>query len=90
MSDCKVFRREIGEASGRGDLASAAAAHADGCRACGETLRQREAVRGLVGGLARVEAPADFEFRLRARMAAAEVKGRRGPFGGLRLMYKFA
>lgn len=90
MSDCKVFRREIGEAAGRGDLAGAAAAHAEGCRACGETLRERESVRGLVGGLARVEAPADFEFRLRARMAAAEVKGRRGPFGGLRLAYKLA
>jgi hypothetical protein len=90
MSDCKVFRREIGEASGRGDLAGAVAAHADSCHACGETLREREAVRGLVRGLARVEAPADFEFRLRARMAAAEVKGRRGPFGGLRLVYKFA
>jgi len=90
MSDCKVFRREIEEASGRGDLAGAAAAHVAVCPACGETLRQREAVRGLVRGLARVEAPADFEFRLRARMAAAEVKGRRGPFGGIRLIYKFA
>ncbi|HJQ34245.1 MAG TPA: hypothetical protein VJ866_18850 [Pyrinomonadaceae bacterium] len=89
MSDCKVFRREIGEAAGHGELSGAAAAHADGCRACGEALRQREAVRGLVGGLARVEAPADFEFRLRARMAAA-TKERRGPFGGLRLAYKLA
>jgi hypothetical protein len=53
-------------------------------------LREREAVRGLVGGLARVEAPADFEFRLRARMSAAGGKGRRGPFGGLRLVYRFA
>jgi hypothetical protein len=90
MADCKVFRREIGEAAGLGDLAGAAAAHAEVCRACGDSLRQREAVRGLVGGLGRVEAPADFEFRLRARMAAAEVKGRRGPFGGLRLVYKLA
>jgi hypothetical protein len=90
MSDCKVFRREIGEASARGDLGGAAAAHAESCHACGETLRERESVRLLVRGLGRVEAPADFEFRLRARMAAAEVKGRRGPFGGLRLIYRFA
>lgn len=90
MSDCKVFRREIGGAAGRTDLGAGAAAHADTCRACGEALREREAVRGLVRSLGKVEAPADFEFRLRARMAAANGAGRRGPLGGLRPAYRFA
>jgi hypothetical protein len=33
---------------------------------------ERETLCGLVAGLARVEAPADFEFRLRARIARTE------------------
>ena len=90
MSDCKVYRREIVEAADGDALGRGARAHADACRACAEELRGGESLRALVRGLGKVEAPADFEFRLRARMAAAEGKGRRGPFGGLRLVYRFA
>ncbi|HEX8722402.1 MAG TPA: hypothetical protein VF736_17435 [Pyrinomonadaceae bacterium] len=90
MSDCKVFRGEIeGAADGRA-LSGAGAAHAAACRACGEELRGRESLRRLVGGLGRVEAPPDFEFRLRARMAASKAGGRRAPLRGLRLVYAFA
>jgi hypothetical protein len=89
MTDCKVFRTEIDEAA-RGDaLGRAAAAHAEVCAACGSHLRERERLRGLVRGLGRVEAPPDFEFRLRARMAASKPGGGGGifarlfPIGGL-------
>jgi hypothetical protein len=47
-------------------------------------------LRALVGGLGKVEAPADFEFRLRARMAAAKGGGGRGLFAGGRWLYGFA
>lgn len=90
MSDCKAYRPEIAEAAGRGDLGGAARAHAESCRDCGESLREHESLRRLVSGLGKVEAPADFEFRLRARMAAARSAGRRGPFGGLRAAYALA
>jgi hypothetical protein len=80
MSDCKAFRAEIEEASGASALGPAASGHVRACAACGEALREREALRGLVRGLVRVEAPPDFEYRLRARMAAAK------PRGGLTLM----
>jgi hypothetical protein len=83
MSDCKVFRTEIDEASDRGSLGRDAASHAESCALCGEMLRERMALRGLVRGLARVEAPPDFEFRLRARMAASKPRGGHGVFGGL-------
>jgi hypothetical protein len=53
-------------------------------------LRERESLRRLVGGLRKVEAPADFEFRLRARMAASKSGERRRPFPGLRSLYGFA
>jgi hypothetical protein len=90
MSDCKVYRHEIveifdGEAMSRG-----ARAHAESCPACGDELRGRESLRALVRGLGKVEAPSDFEYRLRARMAAAGTPGRRVPLRGLRLIYAFA
>jgi hypothetical protein len=83
MSDCKVFRTEIEEASDGGALGRGAASHAEGCASCGATLREREALRRLVGGLGRVEAPHDFEFRLRARMAASKPRGGHGVFARL-------
>lgn len=89
MSDCKAYRHEIVEAVG-GALSRGARAHAEACRACGAELRERESLRALVRGLGKVEAPADFEYRLRARMSAGGAGGRRGPLRGLRLVYAFA
>lgn len=90
MSDCKAYRHEIVEAGDGGALSRGASAHAASCRACGEELRGREALRALVRGLNKVEAPADFEYRLRARMGAGGVGGRRTPLRGLRLIFAFA
>lgn len=90
MSDCKAYRHEIAEAFDGGALSRGASAHAASCRACGEDLRGREALRALVRGLGKVEAPADFEYRLRARMGAGGDGGRRAPLRGLRLIYAFA
>lgn len=83
MSDCKVFRAEIEEAADGGALGPRAAAHVEACAACGGEVRGREALRGLVRGLGRVEAPADFEYRLRARMAQSKPGGGHRAFGGL-------
>jgi hypothetical protein len=83
MSDCKVFRAEIEEAADGGALSVGAGAHVASCAACGEALRGREALRGLVRGLGRVEAPPDFEYRLRARMARSKPGGGHGAFGRL-------
>lgn len=90
MSDCKAYRHEIVEAFDGGALSRGASAHAASCRACGEELRGRESLRALVRGLGKVEAPADFEYRLRARIAAGGDGGRRAPLRGLRLIYAFA
>jgi hypothetical protein len=88
MSECKAYRREIDEAADGGVTDADTRAHAALCRACGDELRRRERLRALVSGLGKVEAPADFEFRLRARMAAS--KGEGGRFGGARWLYGFA
>ena len=87
MTDCKAYRSEIEESAS--ELSDLAHAHVESCPACGEALRVRESLRRLVGGLERIEAPADFEFRLRARIAAR--RGTRGgrPFAGRRNLYGF-
>src|SRR5256714_1509319 len=87
MTDCKAYRSEIEESAN--GLSDAARAHASSCSACGEFQRGHDSLRRLVGGLERVEAPADFEFRLRARMAAR--RGTRGgrPFAGRGNLYGF-
>jgi hypothetical protein len=90
MSECKVYRREIDGATDGGVLGGGALSHVALCRACGDELRERERLRALVGGLGKVEAPADFEFRLRARMAASKAGGGGGRFGGTRWLYGFA
>jgi len=90
MSECKAYRWEIEEAADGGDVSAGARTHAASCRACGDELRARASLRALVGGLGKVEAPADFEFRLRARMAASKADGGRGRFGGARWLYGFA
>jgi hypothetical protein len=90
MAECKAYLQQLGEAVEGGVLSRDARAHVESCGACGEYLRERESLRRLVGGLRKVEAPADFEFRLRARMAASKSVERRGPFPGLRSLYSFA
>jgi hypothetical protein len=90
MSECKVYRREVeGAADGRG-LSDGARLHISSCRVCGDELREHERLRALVGGLGKVDAPADFEFRLRARMAAAKIDRGHGRFSGTRWLYGFA
>ena len=90
MSECKIYRRELGEAADGGVVSGGARAHAASCRACGEELREGSALRALVGGLGKVEAPADFEYRLRARLASEKGRGGGGRFGGLRFVYGLA
>jgi hypothetical protein len=70
--NCKKFRTEIEEAGRTASLGAAASAHLASCASCRAFRTEREALRGLVASLARVDAPADFEFRLRARIARSE------------------
>ena len=90
MSECKIYRREIEEATDGRGVSTGLRLHVSSCRACGDELSRRESLRALVGGLGKVEAPADFEFRLRARMAAAKAGQDRGRFSGTRWLYSFA
>jgi len=67
--DCKLCRIEIEVAGANAPPGTAVGAHLTGCAACRAFHAERASLRGLVAGLARVDAPNDFEFRLRARLA---------------------
>lgn len=70
--DCKVFRQEMEESETGERLSTTAQAHVDSCAACRAFQQERLSLRQLVGSLGPVNAPPDFDFRLRARLAAAE------------------
>lgn len=69
--NCKACRIEIEEAEAHEPLSARARAHAETCQSCGAFRIERQSLSQLVGSMERVSAPPDFDFRLRARLAAA-------------------
>ncbi len=70
MLNCRECRTEIEIVSLTEDLSARAAAHLATCAACRMFETEQTSLRRLLGTLEPVGAPADFEFRLRARMTA--------------------
>jgi len=66
---CRDVRREIDQSELRQSLSAGSEAHLALCAACQTFRDERLHLRALVGGLQPVSAPADFEMRLRARIA---------------------
>jgi hypothetical protein len=54
--------------------------HLAACAACAQFQIERAQLRELVGSLKPVAAPADFDMRLRARIAREKDAGARQPF----------
>jgi hypothetical protein len=67
--DCKSIRREIDEANLEAPLTFKASEHLSRCEECRRFQTDRHTLRSLMADLEMVGAPADFDFRLRARMA---------------------
>ena len=77
-TNCRNVQREIEETGSADFLSVAAMSHLEACAACATLLRQQTKLQALVSSLGTVEAPGDFDFRLRARLAA-EKPGRSRP-----------
>ena len=77
--NCKDTQTAIDSASRRNPISQPAAAHVAGCSDCSRYMDQSNALLALLGAQPRVEAPADFDFRLRARIARAESQSSVGP-----------
>lgn len=67
---CEPVRRELDELMLNEDFSVATAGHLKTCSDCRDFQRQQTKLRQIVGSLGTVSAPADFDFRLRARIAA--------------------
>ena len=67
--NCEAIRRELDELMLDGTCSTSAAEHLKECSDCREFNRTQTKLRRMVGSLGTVEAPADFDFRLRARLA---------------------
>jgi len=66
---CRDVRQEIDQSELRQTLSASSETHVGACAACAAFRDERLRLRELVGGLQPVAAPADFEMRLRARLA---------------------
>jgi hypothetical protein len=69
--DCKACRREI-DLAARGEEVQAeeARAHLSSCAGCREFRSERVALRELIASVEPAPAPPDFDWKLRARLAA--------------------
>ncbi|MDQ2975633.1 MAG: hypothetical protein M3R69_09520 [Acidobacteriota bacterium] len=68
--DCENIRRELEAAAPSDLLSSTANEHLKTCKECGTFRDEEWKLRKLVASLGTVNAPGDFEFRLRARLAS--------------------
>lgn len=68
-TNCKTIRRELDEMNLGEESSASVMMHLQQCAECQEFHQTRTKLRQLVGSLETVEAPADFDFRLRARLA---------------------
>jgi hypothetical protein len=75
--NCQACQIEIEELELGEPLSDAASKHVKLCVSCHAFHDERQSLRRLVGGLGTVSAPPDFEFRLRARLAAVSNGGSR-------------
>jgi hypothetical protein len=66
---CETVRRELEELMLGDDCSMSATQHLRECGDCREFHQKQTKLRQIVGSLGVVEAPADFDFRLRARLA---------------------
>lgn len=77
--NCRNVRREIEEAAPGDLLSSSVNDHLMNCVGCETLAREQAKLQQIVSSLGTIEAPGDFDFRLRARLAG-EKPGTVQPF----------
>jgi hypothetical protein len=70
--ECNKIRLEIDESELGANLSPTTVQHLRECAECQEFQNRQTKLRQIIGSLETVTAPADFDFRLRARLANGE------------------
>lgn len=70
--NCQTIRETIDTASRRAGYGETVHTHLGGCSDCRRHADETSSLLALLNAQPRVEAPADFDFRLRARIARAQ------------------
>jgi hypothetical protein len=70
-TDCRNVRREIEETATGELLTAPAREHLSNCATCTMFGNEEQKLRNMVASLGTIEAPADFDFKLRARLATS-------------------
>ncbi len=70
--NCQTIRETIDTASRRAGYGETVHTHLGGCSDCRRHADEASSLLALLNAQPRVEAPADFDFRLRARIARAQ------------------
>lgn len=86
--NCRSVRREIEEVPLGNLLSASASDHLRDCPQCSSFREDRLKLREMLSSLGAVEAPGDFDFRLRARLAN-EKRGAGQPFVMRNLSFDF-
>src|ERR1044071_4403914 len=69
QANCKEIRRELDELMLDDDYGVRVSTHLRECSECRDFETKQIKLRRIVGSLGTVSAPADFDFKLRARLA---------------------
>lgn len=85
--NCQNIRAAIDASSPCEPFSGNVTSHLAACQNCGDYAAQMTALLTLMNDVPRVEAPGDFDFRLRARLAQA--KAAQAPRGGLGFFSEF-
>jgi hypothetical protein len=70
-TNCRKVRREIEEGRAGEPLTTPVREHLSNCAACEAFGNEQQRLTDIVASLGTIEAPADFDFKLRARLAAS-------------------
>jgi hypothetical protein len=83
IKNCKQIREAVDAASGHNSYGGHVASHLSGCPDCHRYSDEAASLFRLLSAQPRVEAPPDFEFRVRARIANAQAAPAIAPRGFL-------
>ena len=87
--NCQNVRREVDETAPSDLLSAFARRHMSACRECRAFSGEHQKLQEILSGLGTIEAPGDFDFRLRARLAGEKAGSSHFPLSFANLSFGF-